>query len=115
MTVVRNSAPPARTGVNRYFNSGTSVNQNEYTTYLGEACVDFNDLGESIAFWGRNKERYPALARMAADFLAIPASSAPVERLFSISGHIYTKKRNRTTPETLEIQCLLNYWHRNKI
>ena len=106
MTVRTSETTPARTGLNKYFTSGVSVNQNEYTSYLGEACVDFNDLGESIAFWGRNKERYPALARMAADFLAIPASSAPVERLFSISGHISTKKRNRTTPETLEIQCL---------
>jgi KRAB domain-containing zinc finger protein len=38
---------------------------------------------------------------MARRYLAIPASSAASERAWSSFGDIYTKKRNRLSPETL--------------
>jgi len=47
---------------------------------------------------------------MARKFLAIPATSALIERVFSISGNIITKSCNRLSPETLKKSVLLKSW-----
>ena len=47
---------------------------------------------------------------MARDFLAIPATSVPVEQILSQAGDLITKKRNRLLPKSIkEIMCL-NSW-----
>ncbi|CAG8852459.1 4506_t:CDS:1, partial [Gigaspora margarita] len=44
---------------------------------------------------------------MARDYLAIPATSAPVERIFSESGKIITTERNRLGSGTIKaLMCL---------
>jgi len=48
---------------------------------------------------------------MARGFLAIPATSAPVETVFSISGNIVSKSRNRMAPETVKRIILLKSWN----
>ena len=40
-------------------------------------------------------DEYISLAKLAKKYLAVPASSAAVERVFSISGHIFSVKRRR--------------------
>lgn len=47
---------------------------------------------------------------MARDHLAIPASSAPSERVFSAGGDIITKKRNRIGGENLRYLLCLRSW-----
>jgi len=47
---------------------------------------------------------------MARRFLAIPATSAPIEPVFSIGGNIITKSRNRLSPETVKKSVLLKSW-----
>ena len=42
------------------------------------------------------------MAKLARDILCIPATSASVERLFSISGRTVSKLRGRMKPETIE-------------
>jgi hypothetical protein len=50
--------------------------------------------------WWKNKEvLFPALAPLARAILAIPASSAPAERLFSHAGLTIAKDRCRLTPD----------------
>ena len=47
---------------------------------------------------------------MARDYLAIPATSVPIEQVFSQAGNLITKKRNRLGQQTIkEIMCL-NSW-----
>jgi len=47
---------------------------------------------------------------MARRFLAIPATSAPVERVFSISSNVITKSRNKLDPDTVKQTVLLKSW-----
>jgi len=47
---------------------------------------------------------------MAGRYLAIPATSAPVERLFSIRENIVTESRNRLDPKTAKKTVLLKSW-----
>jgi len=47
---------------------------------------------------------------MARRYLVIPATSAPVKRVFSISSNIITKNRNRLEPDTVKRIVLLKSW-----
>ena len=47
---------------------------------------------------------------MARRYLAIPATSASIERIFSISSNIITKSRNRLEPDTVGQIVLLKSW-----
>jgi len=58
-------------------------------------------------YWKAKQYDYPVVAKIARDHLAIPATSAPSECVFSGSGNIVTKNRNRLTGSTLRmIVCL---------
>jgi hypothetical protein len=46
-----------------------------------------------LKFWKSNQYKFPLLAKLAKKYLGIPASSAAVERMFSIAGHIFSLKR----------------------
>jgi len=47
---------------------------------------------------------------MARRYLAIPATSAPVERVFSIGGNIVTESQNRLDLKTVKQIVLLKSW-----
>jgi len=51
---------------------------------------------DTLAFWKAHESTLPILALLAKKFLAVPASSASVERMFNISGHVFSNKRRRT-------------------
>ena len=70
--------------------------------------------GSILQHWRKRESLYPTLAKMAKDVLACPASSAPSERQFSLSGNTQTKKRNRISAQTLETMVLLRNWQTNK-
>lgn len=63
-----------------------------------------------LDFWKINAERWPVLAQLAAKVLAVPATSAAVERMFSISGHIFQFKRRSMTDKLFSslVFCKLN-------
>ena len=50
-----------------------------------------------LVFWKANQSRWPNLAKLAQKVLGVPATSASVERMFSIAGHIFQPKRRRMT------------------
>ncbi|QBM88248.1 hAT family C-terminal dimerization region [Metschnikowia aff. pulcherrima] len=53
------------------------------------------------------REFAPIIYRIARDYLAIPAMSAPSEALFSRVTDIVTKKRNRLHPSTIKMLAIL--------
>jgi len=55
-----------------------------------------------LQWWASHKSVYPNLARMAQQFLAVPATSASCERVFSLAGRIFgdlTQNQNDCTLE----------------
>ena len=63
----------------------------EVHEYLGEKCLPYQ--ANPLPYWQTNEHRFPQLAKLAQYYLAIPASSAPVERIFSTAGKIFTPER----------------------
>jgi hypothetical protein len=61
----------------------------------------------------KNALEYPAFARMAKDYLAIPATSTSVERLFSSSKHICTATRSALKAETITMAMSVKHWLRS--
>jgi hypothetical protein len=49
----------------------------------------------ALVFWKAHEVKFKAIAEIARKYLGVPASSAAVERIFSISGHILSTKRSK--------------------
>ena len=93
--------PPAkrsRPGLSFMKNRASCSGENEtsifeITKYLAQSCIP--DDTDVLKYWKDNKETYPMLTKLAMIYLALPASSAAVERIFSISGKIFRPERCR--------------------
>jgi hypothetical protein len=60
----------------------------------GLAEVD-KGMDPVLVWWRDNQQRFPTLAKLARFYLAIPATSAPTERIFSVASKVLTKFRSR--------------------
>jgi hypothetical protein len=49
----------------------------------------------ALVFWKAHEVKFKAIAEIARKYLGVPASSAAVERILSISGHILSTKRSK--------------------
>jgi hypothetical protein len=52
-----------------------------------------------LEWWKRNQLKYPYLARLARLYLAVPATSAPSERIWNRASRILTLKRANLKPK----------------
>lgn len=62
--------------------------------------LGFAERVNILKWWKANESVYPRHARLARRYLAIPASSAPCERLFSTGGRVLEKRRATLKPST---------------
>uniref|UniRef100_A0A914UHT2 HAT C-terminal dimerisation domain-containing protein n=1 Tax=Plectus sambesii TaxID=2011161 RepID=A0A914UHT2_9BILA len=62
-----------------------------------------------VEFWKAQEKEYPELSWLAFDLLAIPATSAAIERVFSQAGLATGGRKCQTGPILLEIECLMKY------
>jgi hypothetical protein len=83
-------------------------NSTELITYL--KLLKVNTIQCPLEFWKTHEKTLPILADTAKKVLGVPATSASVERLFNIAGHIYQSKRRRMTPNFYSeyVFCKLN-------
>jgi hypothetical protein len=63
-----------------------------------------------LEWWKHHSEEYPCLARIARDYLAIPATSAPAERAFSGGANLVSKKRGSLDEDTIQACLCLKSW-----
>ena len=80
----------------------------ELKAYLAENSIDWNVRDSALVWWGEHESKYPIIAVLAGKYLAIPASSAPSECVFSsvIMKITLDRKRWSIDPERLELLIL---------
>ena len=63
-----------------------------------------------LRYWASKEYEFPIVAQIARDHLAIPATSAASESVFSVGSDIITKKRNRLGEgNTRRLLCLQDW------
>ena len=85
----------------------------ELDLYRETAGSEFNDgkLASNapiLTWWKEHAARFPYLSQLARRYLAMPATSASVERLFSVAGQVVTAKRARLHPDTVTLLVFLH-------
>lgn len=97
--------PPKKTKMSKLFSFlqtptrvGPTRNcEEELEAYLSYEAYDHTQCKENnfsaLSFWRENVARFPKLSQLARKFLAVPATSAPVKRVFSQAGKILCADR----------------------
>ncbi|XP_028404099.1 zinc finger BED domain-containing protein 1-like [Dendronephthya gigantea] len=78
---------------------------NEIARYLQFPTIDGDD--DPLQWWKFHENDFPLLSQYVRRYLAIPASSAPTERLFSKAGQIVTAKRVNLKPSQANMLVFL--------
>ena len=79
-----------------------------FNRYLNEPEIDHLN-GDPLMWWAAHQTAYPHVATLARKYLAIPASTAPSERVFSTAKNIHQKKRWRMLPLHLDQAVFLRH------
>jgi hypothetical protein len=95
-------------------NSIQQISVMELEQYLRDAksgaCPMYNaesEFNNPLGWWKQNCVRYPCAANLARKFLAIPATSAPSERIWSRAGRILSLRRARLKEEVVGHMMLI--------
>ncbi|KAM0898974.1 hypothetical protein ACQ4PT_021594 [Festuca glaucescens] len=81
----------------------SNSSKSELEKYLAEDCEDIESTNfDILAWWKTNSSRFPVLARLARDVLAIPISTVASESAFSTGGRVLDDFRTSLTPFMVE-------------
>ena len=80
----------------------------EVEQYLLVPQIPFTMAFDLLEWWHERSVLWPNLSKMARQFLALPATSGGVERLFSAGGAMNGDLRKNIKEETLGIQLYIN-------
>lgn len=64
---------------------------------------------DPILYWAEDEYKSTAIQQIAYEMMCVPATSVPVERLFSEAGYTVTSRRNRLKP--FNVQMLVSLHH----
>lgn len=110
--VPRETATPTITSMEEaYLSAGRDAkfpNHPELQHYHRAAVLDYK--GDLLRWWKENEATYPHLAKVARDYHAMLASSAPAERAFSAAGNTVTEKRTRLSSTSIEANMIQKSW-----
>ena len=100
-------------GFDDYVNNGDcAVVADELDSYLDEKVIPRMEDFNILSWWKTNANRYPTLARIARDILAIPITTVASESAFNTSGRVVSPYHNRLHPSTLEALMCCQSWLR---
>ena len=97
MRKIKHSSSPAQSPRDRA--------ASEIARYLQFPTIYRDD--DPLQWWKFHENDFPLLSQYARRYLAIPASSAPTERLFSKAGQILTAKRVQLKPNKANMLVFL--------
>jgi len=80
--------------------NNNNVRLNEWELYQNEYLLDMD--ADPLLWWKVKEQKFPTLAQFARKYLAIPASQASTERLFSLANRCVSDLRTRLDPSTVE-------------
>jgi len=83
---------------------------NEFESYFAEEVAD-EKVGP-LKFWETNETRFPVLSRLAMRYLAIPATSAGIERVFSIAGAIANASSAKASVKTMCTRLMIRQFRK---
>jgi hypothetical protein len=87
-------------------------NKSELEKYLGEDTEPEDSKFDILGWWKVNSSRFPVLAKMARDVLAIPVSTVASEAVFSTTGRILDDFRTSLTPFMVQALICTQDWLR---
>ena len=82
------------------------VIESELAMYRGEANLSIDE--SPLQWWKTREKNYPTLSKLARKYIAVPATSVKSEEIFSTAGNVLTDKRNRLTPEHVNMLFFLH-------
>ncbi|CAM9520447.1 unnamed protein product, partial [Discosporangium mesarthrocarpum] len=83
--------------------AGSGPGQAEIARFRATPSLVLDASGDDVLVWSsKHQHGFPYPARLAVVHLAIPATSATSERLFSAAGNTVTKTRNRLESEMVD-------------
>ena len=75
-----------------------------HATYTNAIKLEDNPL----AWWKQHGHLFPTLSRLARRYLATPATSCPVERLFSVAGQVDASRRANLSSDNLTLLVFMH-------
>ena len=84
------------------------MNSDSAQTEQGKYLVNADCVSDPTVFWKTHKEEFPRLFVTAQHIFAVHASTAIVERIFSIAGYILSPRRLRTSHVNFENHLFAN-------
>ena len=95
---------------NRFATSSSSTRQSmEIDDYLCHQ-FEFQEDHEILKWWRQKSGKFPILAKIAKDILAIPASTIASESAFSAGIRVLDEKRSRLAPDTIQMCVCKKDW-----
>jgi len=92
---------------------GGSNDRNELETYLNDSLAAKQSSFDILKWWEFNEAKYPVVAQMAKDILAIPVSTVASESSFSTGGRAVHKFRSTLNTKTVEALICSQDWIRH--
>ena len=65
-------------------------------------------MDNPLKWWSLNEDQFPRLAKLARQYLAVPATSTPSERVFSLAGNTITRQRSSLHPDHVDTLIFLH-------
>jgi len=90
-----------------------NMNVNEVDLYLMEGLEKKSPNFDILNWWKVNSTKYPILAQVARDVLAMPVSTVASESAFSTGGRVLNCYRSSLTPKTVEALVCAQNWCRS--